>query len=257
MPPVPKPKKGKVPSKGQGPSKDRRPSRNVLIALAAAGVAAVALIAGSLLLTRGNDSSSSSTGSSTTSASQIAFLDGIAQNGRVLGDPKANVQMIQYEDLQCPICKDYTDASFQTIVDEYVRPGKVKIEFNGLAFIGPDSVKALRLALAAGKQNKLWQVVELLYKDQGAENSGWVTDSLVDQILASVAGLDAAKVKADAQSADVAKQIAAIQALANARQVQGTPSFFIGIGIDRPYSIQPTALTPDAFRPALDDALKG
>ena len=61
-------------------------------------------------------------------------------------------------------------------------------------------------------QNKLWQVVGLFYENQGAENSGWVTDSLIDQILAEVPGLDAAKVKVDAKSAKVANQIAAVQA---------------------------------------------
>jgi len=39
--------------------------------------------------------------------------------------------------------------------------------------------------------------------------------------------------------------------------VQGTPWFFIAIGDEEPYAIQPTTLTPDAFRPALDDALSG
>ena len=63
--------------------------------------------------------------------------------------------------------------------------------------------------MAAGLQNKLWQVVGLFYENQGAENSGWVTDALIDQILAEVPGLDAAKVKVDAESTKVANQIAA------------------------------------------------
>ena len=108
--------------------------------------------------------------------------------------------MLQFEDLQCPICKKYTDDAFPAIVDEYVRPGRVKIDFRGLAFLGPDSLKALRIAVAAGFQNKLWEVVGLFYENQGEENSGWVTDELIDEILAEVPGLDAAKVKADAKS---------------------------------------------------------
>ena len=109
------------------------------------------------------------------------------------------MRMLQFEDLQCPICKRYTDDAFPAIVNEYVRTGRIKIDFRGLAFLGPDSLKALKIAMAAGLQNKLWQVVGLFYENQGAENSGWVTDSLIDQILAEVPGLDAAKVKVDAQ----------------------------------------------------------
>ena len=68
--------------------------------------------------------------------------------------------------------------------------GKLRIVFNGLAFIGPDSDKALRTAIAAGQENHLWDVVHGLYARQGDENAGWVTDELVGEIAAGVPGLD-------------------------------------------------------------------
>jgi protein-disulfide isomerase len=225
-----------------------------VIAIAAAGVVAVALIAGSILLTRDNGNNGASTGTTGTTVSVVA---GIPQQGTVLGNPKATVRMLQFEDFQCPICKAYTEDVFPAIVNEYVKSGNVKIDFRGLAFIGPDSQKALRIALASGFQNKLWNVVELLYENQGQENSGWVTDKLIDEILAQVPGLDAAKVKVDAQSAAVTKEIEATQAQGTALKVGGTPSFYIGIGSKPVYQIQPQSLTPSEFRPALDDALKG
>ena len=92
-------------------------------------------------------------------------------------------------------------------------------------------MKALRIALAAGFQNKLWEVVGLFYENQGEENSGWVTDELIDEILAEVPGLDAAKVKADADERrrDRSRSTAA-QAEATTLEGAGTPWFFIGIG---------------------------
>ena len=164
--------------------------------------------------------------------------------------------MLQFEDLQCPICKRYTDDAFPAVVNEYVRTGRIKIDFRGLAFLGPDSLKALKIAMAAGLQNKLWQVVGLFYANQGAENSGWVTDSLIDQILAEVPGLDAAKVKVDAKSAKVANQIAAVQAEATKLGVQGTPWFYLAVGFNPPVNFQPSSLTPSAFRTPIDQALK-
>ena len=254
MPPVPKP-----------PTARKKPNRNLVIALAAAGVVAAALIVGSLLLTSddGEDATptpppvtDTTTGTGTTEA-PVSLLEGIPQKGTVLGNPAATVRMLQFEDLQCPICRAYTLDAFPAIVNEYVRPGRVKLDFRGLAFLGPDSDKALRIAVAAGFQNKLWDVVDLFYAEQGEENSGWVTDAKVDEILAQVPGLDAAKVKADADSAAVTKEIAAVKAEATALQVPGTPWFFIGAGIDQPTEFQPASLTPGAFRPALDQALKG
>ena len=131
--------------------------------------------------------------------------------------------MLQYEDLQCPICKRYTDDAFPAVVNEYVKPGRLQLDFRGLAFLGPDSEKALRIALAAGKQNKLWDVVGLFYANQGEENSGWVTDAKIDEILAQVPGLDVAKVKKDAESAAITKEMQDMAAEATQNAVQGTP----------------------------------
>ncbi len=244
----PKPRKSthakRQPTTGTGPS------RNLLIALAGAAVVVIALVAGTIVLTGGDDTSTTSTGTET------SLISGIPQAGTVLGSPDANVTLLQYEDIQCPVCKSYTDDVFPTLVDEYVKPGQVKIDFRGLSFLGDDSVKALRVALAARNQNKLWDVVEAFYRNQGQENSGWVSDDKVDEILAEVPGLDAAKVLADAKSAAITAEIEKLNKEASDRKVQGTPWFFIRIGTDEPYEIQPTELTPDAFRPALDGALQ-
>lgn len=247
MPPVPKP-----------PSAKKGPSRNVVIAIAVAAVVAVALIAGSVVLTRGGskDATATTTGPSGSAAAPIALVAGIPQSGTTLGNPKATTKMLIYEDMQCPYCKKFTDDALPAIINEYVKPGRLKLDWRGLAFLGPDSTKALQIALAAGQQNKLWEVIGLLYEKQGAENSGWVTDQVIDDVLAAVPGLDAAKVKADAKSTAVLDQITAIQNEATANKVGGTPSFFIVKGVNQPYQLQ-VALTPEAFRPALNDALKG
>lgn len=253
MPPVPKP-----------PVARKGPNRSLVLAIAVAALVAAALIVGSIVLSGGDGTGAApapgATEGPTTAAGApggIAFLDGIPQHGSVLGSPSARVRLLQYEDLQCPICRRYTEDALQTIVEEYVRPGKVKLDFRGLAFLGADSDKALRIALAAGRQNRLWHVVELFYREQGEENSGWVTDAKVDEILGRVPGLDAAKVKSDARSAGITKEIADVKAEATRRRIPGTPWFYIGVGDGEPYEIQPTSLTPDAFRPALDGALQG
>jgi hypothetical protein len=49
------------------------------------------------------------------------------------------------------------------------------MQFENLSFIGPGSVAAGRVAAAASQQNKLWNFVDLLYLNQGEENSGYVT----------------------------------------------------------------------------------
>lgn len=244
MPPVPKPKAANT---GR--------NRNLVIAIAIAGVVAVALIVGSIVLSGDDGGDAAATTTTGSTAAPVALVAGIPQNGTVLGNPDAKVRMLQFEDIQCPVCKEYTDEGLTAIIDEYVRPGQVKLDFRGLAFLGRDSLTALQISVAAGLQNKLWEVVGLFYENQGEENSGWVTDELIDEILAQVPGLDAVKVKADAVDATVTKQIAATNAEAEKLEVPGTPSFYLGIGTSPLYRIEPRSFDPSEFRPALDDAL--
>ena len=177
----------------------------------AAAVVAAALIGGSLLsggdeATGGDDRGgpTDATGTTDTTASgphpALALVKGIPQKGTVLGKAGAKVRMLQFEDLQCPICKEYTDDAFPAIVNEYVRTGRIKLDFRGLAFLGPDSQKALRIAIAAGSRTSSGRSWGCSTQNQGEENSGWVTDALIDEILAEVPGLDAAKVKVDAKA---------------------------------------------------------
>jgi protein-disulfide isomerase len=116
-------------------------------------------------------------------------------------------------------------------------------------------VKALRAVAAAGLQNRLWNVLDLLYRNQGAENAGWVSDELLRSIGASVTGLDAAKMLADSGSDRVTTLMADDQSLADASGINVTPSFEVGKTGSTLEPLQVTALDPAAFRGTLDSLL--
>ena len=184
-----------------------------------------------------------------------SFLDGIPQDGAALGDPDAPVTLVEYADLQCPYCAQWALGTFPTLVRDDVRAGKLRIEFRGLAFIGPDSDTALRAVLAAGRQGRLWDVVELLYGNQGAENSGWVSEELLGQIAAEVPGLDPEQFAADRQLQELDGEIAEAQAQATLAGVHGTPSFELGRTGGHVEPLEVTSLAPDQFRTAIDALL--
>jgi len=239
------------------PPKPRKPAprqagarnRNLLIAAAGAVAVVAVLVVVSIVVTGGGDN-----GSTTTTGGSSALFAGIPQQGTTLGAPSAPVTLVQFEDMQCPVCREYQEDGFSGVVDEYVRPGKVKLRFAGLAFLGSDSEKALSHVLAAGKQGKLWQYVDALYANQGAENSGWVTDELLERLAGDV-GLDWARLQQDAASSEVKQEAQASAAEAARLQVPGTPSFFVQIGNGQPYHVQPNSFAIDEFRTILDDAL--
>src|SRR6478672_2133459 len=243
------------------PPKPRKPpprkgsaNRNLLIAAGAAAAVVVVLVGASLLLRGGDSRSDSATGGVTGIAEASALLGGIPQDRAELGSQKAKVTMIQFEDLQCPVCRRYQAEGFPSVVQDYVRPGKVKLRFVGMAFLGPDSEKALLYTLAAGEQGKLWQFQDALYANQGDENSGWVTDALLEKVAKGL-GLDWAKLKKDAAGAVTLQQANSMADEANQRQIQGTPTFYVQVGDQQPYQVNPSSFEPSELASILDDAL--
>lgn len=217
------------------------------MAFAVAVAAAVALVVFALLYR--NDTSTPPT------TTPVVDLSGIPQEGSVLGSPSAKVTLVEYADPQCPACRVYAESIFPTVVAEYVRPGKVDAEFRGFPFIGDDSVNGYRYLLAAGRQGKLWNLEEALYRNQGAENSGWLTEDLVRRLAAEIPGLDVDRLFSDAERPDIVEEASSAASKASAAGIQGTPTFLVKIGDSTPYMIQFASV--DAMRAALDDALSG
>ncbi len=182
---------------------------------------------------------------------------GIPQRGTVLGRPDAPVRLVEFADLQCPYCDEYAVHALPTLVARYVRQGKLQMQFENLSFIGPDSVKAGRGAAAAAEQNRLWNFVDLLYLNQGEENTGYVTASYLRGLLAAVPGLNvpAALRASRTPAADAALRQA--NQLAAAEGVSGTPTFLVG-RTGRPLRVfQPTSLTAAPFEAEINRLLAG
>jgi protein-disulfide isomerase len=185
-----------------------------------------------------------------------SLFAGIPQAGIVLGNPKARVTLVEFADLQCPFCREYTTTVMPTLVNNYVRSGQLKMEFRNVAFIGTDSLRAAQMAAAAGLQNKLWPFVDLFYANQQTENSGYVTEDFLKKIGGGVAGLDVAKAMSDRGIAVVQKQLADAQQEWTANGFSGTPSFLLGRtgGTLKPLTVN--AFTLDQFAPKIDALVK-
>lgn len=158
-----------------------------------------------------------------------ARFAGLPQDGIRLGKASAPVTLVEFADLQCPFCGDYARDVLPTVLDEYVRPGKVKLELNLMTFVGEDSVKAAKVAAAASLQKRFWDFTDAFYAAQGQENTGYVTDDfLKETAAASIVDFEAAK---DAGStAD--RVLDQAQRAAEQLGVKSTPSFFLRRGHD-------------------------
>jgi protein-disulfide isomerase len=237
--------------------KQKAQRKRRILQLGGALAAAAVIVVVAIVISSGGSSKKTNAKGPVENASQASqLLNGIPQKGITLGDPKAPVTLTEFADLQCPFCRDYTLKTFPTIVAKYVRTGKVKMVFRNYAFISEDSLTAARAAEAAGKQNKLWNFVDVFYNNQGAERSGYVTDSFLTKI-ANGAGVNAQKMLTDRTDPAVDQQIAEAQQAAQQAGVNSTPTFLIQKGSGAARKVSQSAFDPNEFSKAIDAALGG
>jgi protein-disulfide isomerase len=230
--------------------------RRRLIVLGAAAVLVTAAVA--VLLVTGGREQPARAGASPAGVPEVtAMLDGIPQDGLALGRPDAPVTLVEFADLQCPFCRDFAQQTLPLIVRDYVRTGNVRIEFQPLTFIGPDSVTAAELAAGAAAQDRLWHFTDLFYFNQGAENTGYATDELLDRLLARVPGLDPAAAHESASEPAAAKLLADAEALAARHAVSSTPTLLLGRTSSTAREPVEDPMDYEALRQRIGQALRG
>ncbi len=156
-----------------------------------------------------------------------AEFEGVPSSGATIGRPGAPVEIIEYGDISCPVCKDASETSIPQVIDEFVRSGEAKMTFKPIAFISRSSERGALGAEAAAMQDKMWEFVTLLYANQGPESEqDWLTDDLLEEAAADL-GMDVEKFMADYEGDAVASEFFARSDEATADKVTGTPFFVV------------------------------
>jgi protein-disulfide isomerase len=166
------------------------------------------------------------------------LVEGIPQDGVSLGDPNAPATLIEFADLQCPFCAEFATQALPTVIDSYVRDGRLRLELRLLAFIGPDSERARQWANAAALQDRLWNYTERLYAEQGPENSGYATPQFLTRLARQTPGLDVEQLRADIGTPQAEALTRQAERLGTRLGVEGTPSFYLARGGGRPEPVE-------------------
>jgi protein-disulfide isomerase len=213
----------------------RQASPRVLAAGAVVLVLIIAAVVLGFTFGRGGGSSSSSVPSQGSLVNALPgatevqnLLKGIPQHGNVLGRSNAPATIVEYVDLQCPYCQQFETQAMPSLIKTYVRTGKAKVELRPIAFIGSDSQLGRLAAIAAGQQNKIFNFAELLYLNQGVENSGWLNDRMITAAAASIPGVDVPRLLADRNSTATRGRAAAFDSLSTKDAVSATPTILVG-----------------------------
>jgi protein-disulfide isomerase len=228
-------------------------SRGLQLALVI-GLAAV-VVAGAILLSSGggDDNPGAARAPRATAAEDV--YAGIPQKGMRLGKANAPATLVEIADLQCPFCAQYSIEALPTIVEDYVRTGRLNYELRIRSFLGRDSVRAAGAAAEAAKENRLYQFADVFYRNQGPENSGYADSAFMRKVAGQVPGLDADKVVAAANDPLARPVVRANEQFARAIGSTGTPDFYLRKG-GRLVQLTPQGTSPEAYEAAIDAALK-
>jgi protein-disulfide isomerase len=144
-------------------------------------------------------------------------------NAPVLGNPKGDVTLVEFFDYRCPYCRQ-VEPWLQTLIKQDRGVRLVEKEF---PILGPASVYAAHVALAAWKQSKHTAFRDALMVKEGNIDEGNIHEDLIFQVAESV-GLDIDRMKIDIKSPDVEAEIQRNIQMARSLGLSGTPAFIIG-----------------------------
>jgi protein-disulfide isomerase len=197
-------------------------------------------------------SSGGGSGSSSGTAKAGTRFAGIPQSGNTLGAKNAKGTLMVFADMQCPFCREFETQAFPSIVQRYVKTGKLRVVFQPISILGSDSVIASRAVVAAAQQKKLFDYASTFYANQGEENTGYVTEAFMEKIANATPGLGVAKWKSALAEEGGAEILTRANAAAKTAGVGSTPSFFVAKTGKTFEAFQPSSLTADGFTAKLD-----
>ncbi len=253
----------------------RKEQQKKQLRLIIGGIAAAVVIAAVLILFNRPSNDAASIDYSGLAIAQPAITDTLGTpqagdggaatpyRGAVVGDPNAPVTFVVYADFQCPFCLQFHQDVYPQILDDFVRDGKVKVEFRefpalggaDLSSSGNESVQAAEAAVCAGEQDKYIEYHDKLYANHRGENQGAFNNDRL-KTFADDLGLDTGAFNDCLDSGRY--EAAVIQSMDEGRAlgITATPMFVIDNGSGEPNVVQQTSAGYDLLKKQIEVAVE-
>ncbi len=141
----------------------------------------------------------------------------------VAGNPKGSVRVVEFFDYRCGFCK----RAMPAILDLLKEEKDLAIAFVEFPILSPASLLASKAAVAAGKQDRYFEMHRALMTTKGN-----IDEDRIMSIAAKLK-LDTDRLARDMESEETERVLDAHRRLATLLQVDGTPTFIVG---DQPVS---------------------
>jgi protein-disulfide isomerase len=153
-------------------------------------------------------------------ASQAGPLFSSAHQANV-GNPKGDATLVEFFDYNCHYCKGALPDMAKLMQND----PNMKLVLKDFPVLGPGSVEAAKVATAVRNQlqgDKFWQFHFKLLNSHGPVGK---TEALA---VAKEMGVDMDRLNKDMDSPDVTAGLEEVMKMADALQINGTPSFVVG-----------------------------
>ncbi|CEG34934.1 MULTISPECIES: DsbA family protein [Peribacillus] len=152
-----------------------------------------------------------------------------------LGEKSAPVQIVEFGDYKCPVCKTFEEQFFPSIQSELIDTGKAQFYFMNYSFINVDSTRSAKFAESVYQElgnETFWEFHELLFDKQPAdlkyEKQDVFTDKFLEETLKEIANdKEVKKVVTSFKAKKSEDQWNKDMELADELGVTGTPSLFV------------------------------
>ncbi|MDQ2940030.1 MAG: DsbA family protein [Actinomycetota bacterium] len=118
------------------------------------------------------------------------IFGGVQQDGDRLGSPDASVSIQLFDDLQCSSCQDQFLSTIPTLVESYVRPGDLRMEYRHYSFSPSTEELGFFGAEAAADQGYAWPYVYLFFRNQDEAKRVGVSEDFLTAIAGAIPELD-------------------------------------------------------------------
>ena len=179
----------------------------------------------------------------------ILNKENLLKGTTILGDPNAEITIIEFGDYQCTFCYKFHKETMNKIYEKYVIGGNVNFGFKDFPLNGEPSIMASEASYCAQEQGEFWQYHNTLYNNWGGENTGWITeDSLL--MFAKDSNLKLEEFDSCMKNSKFRQKVLDNEQFAKEININATPSFLIFSGneVYRIIGAQPFEKFEQVFR---------
>ena len=158
--------------------------------------------------------------------SSILNKENLIQGSTILGNPNAEITIVEFGDYQCTFCYKFHDETMKKINQEYIKTANVNFIYKDFPLNGEQSILASEASYCAQKQNKFWEYHDTLYNNWGGENTGWITENILQEFARDV-GLNLDEFSQCLENSEFRQKVLDNEQFAREIGINATPSFLI------------------------------